>query len=163
YLRRALEIDPKNGRAAFHLARLLRRAQRWQDLGELYDERAERAATTDERVGALVALSELAKGPIGNAARSERAMKRVLALDPAPPRALRYVTDMAASAGDWPGVVAAYQAALKARRDGDDLGILLQIAMVLWKHVGDLDLAEEYFRRVRKIDPGHAAALDFYR
>ena len=29
YLRKALEIDPKNGKAAFHLARLLRRGERW--------------------------------------------------------------------------------------------------------------------------------------
>ena len=60
-------------------------------------------------------------------------------------------------------MVAAYQAALKARRDGDDLGMLLQIGMVLWKHLNDLDQAEEYFRRIRKIDPAHPAALDFYR
>jgi tetratricopeptide (TPR) repeat protein len=30
YLRKALEIEPRNGKAAFHLARLLRRANRWQ-------------------------------------------------------------------------------------------------------------------------------------
>ena len=63
----------------------------------------------------------------------------MLALDPAHPRALRIVTDAAAAASDWPALVAAYQAALKARRDGDDLGMLLQIAMVLWKHLGELD------------------------
>ena len=57
----------------------------------------------------------------------------------------------------------AYQAALKARRDGDDLGMLLQIAMVLWKHLNDLEQAEEYFRRIRKLEPAHPAALDFYR
>src|SRR5678815_138132 len=68
-----------------------------------------------------------------------------------------------ASAGSWAALVQAYQAALKARRDGDDLGILLQIAMVLWKHLGDLDQAEEYFRRIRKVEPAHPAALDFYR
>src|SRR5207245_1674896 len=71
--------------------------------------------------------------------------------------------DAAAAANDWPGVVSAYQAALRSRRDGDDLGMLLQIAMVLWRHVNDLDQAEEYFRRVRKIDPGDPAALDCYR
>src|SRR6185503_20844107 len=60
--------------------------------------------------------------------------------------------------------VQAYQAALKARRGSDDdLGMVLQVAMLLWKHVGDLDQAEEYFRRVRKLEPAHPAALDFYR
>src|ERR1700733_2168723 len=146
YLRKALEIDAKNAKAAFHLARMLRRAQRWQDLGELLDERAEKAPAIEDRVAALIALSEVARGPLGNASRADRAVKRVLALDPSHPRALRFVTDAAAAANDWPGVVATYQAALKARRDGDDLGMLLQIGMVLWKHLNDLDQAEEYFR-----------------
>ncbi len=163
YLRKALEIEPKNAKAAFHLARMLRRRDRWQDLAELLDERAEKAGTNEAKVAALIALSEVARTNLGNTARGERALKRVLALDPTHPRALRFVTDTAQAAGDWPGVVAAYQAALKARRDGDDLGMLLQIGMVLWKHLNDLDQAEEYFRRIRKLDQGHPAALDFYR
>jgi tetratricopeptide (TPR) repeat protein len=162
YLKKALSIDAKNGKAAFHLARMLRRAQRWQDLGELLDERADAAASVDDRVAALIALAELSRGPIGNEPRAERAIKRALALDPAHPRALRWVTDAAAAQDDWKGVVAAYHAALKAKRE-DDPGVLLQIAMVLWKRLNDLDQAEDYFRRVRKIDPAHPAALDFYR
>ncbi len=163
YLRKALEIDAKNHKAAFHLARLLRRVARWQDLGELLDERVEKAPTNEEKVAALIALSELAATHLGNAARSERALKRVLTIDPAHPRALRFVTDAASATGDWGAIVTAYQNALKSRRDGDDIGMLLQIAMVLWRHVNDLDQAEEYFRRIRKIDPAHPAALDFYR
>src|SRR4029079_2046706 len=130
YLRKALEIDSRNGKAAFHLAQLLRRHQRWQDLGELLDDRAERAPAIEDRVSALIVLADLARGPLGNSARADRAIKRVLALDPAHPRALRHVTDTAAAAGDWLAVTQAYQAALKSRRDGDDLGMLLQIAMV---------------------------------
>ncbi|HTR54341.1 MAG TPA: hypothetical protein VMJ10_26795, partial [Kofleriaceae bacterium] len=83
YLRKALEIDGKNGKAAFHLGRLLRRAERWQDLGELLDDRAERAATPEERVAALLELHEIARGPIGNAPRAERAVKRAIGIDPA--------------------------------------------------------------------------------
>jgi tetratricopeptide (TPR) repeat protein len=50
FLRKALEIDPKTAKAAFHLIRLYRRAERWADLAALYDERAELAATTEEKV-----------------------------------------------------------------------------------------------------------------
>ena len=74
-------------------------------------------------------------------------------------------------------MVAAYQAALNARKpasgasqltltsgdDADDIGMLMQIGMVLWRHLNDLDQAEEYFRRIRKVDPAHPAAVDFYR
>jgi golgin subfamily B member 1 len=162
YLRKALEIDVKNTKSAFHLARLLRRAERWPDLAKLLDDRAELAATSDEKVAALLGIAEVARGRLGDAARADAAIKRALVLDPAQPQALRAIAGVQMAAQNWPALVATYQAALKARRD-DDLGMLLQVAMVLWKHLVDLDRAEEYFRRVRKIDPAHPAAIDFYR
>jgi tetratricopeptide (TPR) repeat protein len=133
FLRRALEIEPKHAKAGFHLARLLRAHERWKELGELYDARGEHAATVEEKVASLLALHELANGPIGNGPRAERAIRRALSLDPAHPRALRVLTDAAAAANDWPAVVAMYQAALRARRD-EDPGMLLQVAMALRKY-----------------------------
>jgi tetratricopeptide (TPR) repeat protein len=162
YLRKALEIDGKNTKAAFHLVRLLRRAERWDDLASLLEDRAENAAALPDKIAALLGLAEVARSWLGDASRADAAVRRVLSLDPAQPQALRAIADAQMSAQNWPGLVATYQAALKARRD-DDLGILVQIAMVLWKHLGDLDRAEDYFRRVRKLDPAHPAAIDFYR
>jgi tetratricopeptide (TPR) repeat protein len=162
YLRKALEIEPRNTKAAFHLARHLRRAQRWQELGELLDERSNVAGTVEEKVAALLGLAELARTELANPGRAEAAIKRVLVLDPAQPQALRTVTDVLAQAGNWPALVQTYQGALKARRE-DDLGMLLQVAMLLWRHLNDLDQAEQYFARVRRIEPAHPAALDFYR
>ncbi len=166
YLRKALEIDAKNTKAAFHLARLLRRAQRWTDLTSLLEQRAEVAPTVEEKVAALLGVAQVAREHLKEpdaSVRVDGAIKRVLQLDPAQPQALRAITDALAAAQNWLALVAIYQAALKSRRDNEDPGILLQIAMVLWKHVGDLDQAEEYFRRVRKTEPAHPAALDFYR
>jgi tetratricopeptide (TPR) repeat protein len=162
YLRKALEIDPKTAKAAFHLARLLRRAGRWAELARLLEERGELAAATDERVAALLGLADVLRNRLGDPHRADAAIRRVLQLDPTQPQALRSVADAYMAAQNWPALVGLYQAALKARRD-EDLGMLLQIAMVLWRHVGDLDRAEDYFRRVRKLDPAHPAAIDFYR
>lgn len=162
HLVKALEVDPKNGKAAFHLARLYHRAQRWTELARLLETRADVAATTEEKVAALIALAGLARANLNAPERADEAVRRVLVLDPAQPQALRAVTDVYAATGNWAGMVQTYQAALKARRD-EDLGMLLQVAMVLWKHLGDLDQAEAYFARVRKLDLAHPAALDFYR
>ncbi|MGE3546638.1 MAG: tetratricopeptide repeat protein, partial [Kofleriaceae bacterium] len=163
YLRQALEIDPRNTKAAFHLIRLLRRAGSWGDLVQLLEQRAEQAAANEEKIAALLMLADVARNQLGAEERAATAVKRVLSIDAAQPQALRAVTDALAATQDWPALVATYQAALRARRDQEDLGILLQIAMVLWKHLGDLDQAEDYFRRVRKLEPAHPVALDFYR
>ncbi|HEY0476100.1 MAG TPA: tetratricopeptide repeat protein [Kofleriaceae bacterium] len=162
YLRKALEVDPKTTRAAFHLVRLYRRTGRWAELARLLEDRSELAAATDERVAALLGLAEVLRTRLGDGHRADAAIRRVLQLDPTQPQALRSVADAYMAQQNWPALIAVYQAALKARRD-EDLGMLLQIAMVLWRHVGDLDRAEEYFRRVRKLDPAHPAAIDFYR
>jgi tetratricopeptide (TPR) repeat protein len=162
HLHKALEIDPKNAKAAFHLARLYRRGARWAELAKLLEARGDGAATTEDRASALLALADVARGPLADPGRAAAAIRRVLQLDPTQPQALRTAADAAMAAQDWTALIALYQAALKAKRD-DDLGMVLQIAMVLWRHVGDLDRAEEYFRRVRKIDPAHPAAIDFYR
>ena len=162
YLRKALDIDPKNAKAAFHLLRLLRRAERWTEIAALYEQRGELGGAIEERVAALLGLADVARGRLDDPPRADAAIRRVLALDPAQPQALRSVADAHMAAENWPALIAVYQAALKARRD-DDLGMVMQIAMVLWRHVGDLDRAEEYFRRVRKLDPSHPAAIDFYR
>ncbi|HET9623769.1 MAG TPA: tetratricopeptide repeat protein, partial [Kofleriaceae bacterium] len=162
HLRKALEVDARNGKAAFHLARLLRKAGRWADLAKLYEDRAEHAPAIEDKVAALLGLADVARQKLGDAARAEAAFRRALQLDPAQPQALRVVAEAQNQAQDWQGLVATYQAALKARRD-DDLGMLLQIGMVLWKHTGELDRAEEFFRRVRKIEPAHPVAIDFYR
>jgi len=163
YLNKALEIDPKNSKAAFHLVRLLRRQERWQDLARLLDARADSAGTAEEKIASLLGLAEVARDHQRDHVRSDDAIRRVLAIDPAQPQALRAITDAHATAQNWPAVISAYQAALKSRRDHDDAGLLLQIAMVLWRHVKDLDQAEEYFRRIRKLEPAHPVALDFYR
>ncbi len=163
YLRKALEIDPKNAKAAFHLIRLLRRGERWNDLKLLLEQRSEAAATVEERVSALLLLASISRAK-NDSAVADAALSRVLQLDPAQPQALRAMTDALASIQDWPALVRTYQGAIKARKGADDdLGMVLQVAMLLWKHIGDFDQAEEYFRRVRKLEPAHPAALDFYR
>lgn len=163
YLRRALEADARNHKAAILLARLLRRAERWQELLALLAERAE-AGGREERVQALLGMAEVATR-LGQKDVAESSMKKVLAVDPAHPRAMRVLADFYEEVEDWSALVMLYTSALKARRRGDDseLGMLLQIGMLHWRRLDNLDAAEEYFRRIRKTEPAHPAALDFYR
>ncbi|HWN69457.1 MAG TPA: hypothetical protein VNM90_17570, partial [Haliangium sp.] len=165
YLRKALAVDPENRKAAMLLARLLRQGARWEDLLAFFDERAELVGKAD-RVQALLDVAEIAKEKLGRIEVAENSMKKVLAMDPAHPRALRLLADLYQQTEDWSALVMLYTSALKARRDRSDeaeLGMLLQVAMLHWRRLDNLDAAEEYFRRIRKVQPAHPAALDFYR
>jgi tetratricopeptide (TPR) repeat protein len=165
YLRKALAVDPENRKAAMLLARLLRKAERWDDLLAFLDERAELVGKA-ERVQALLDMAEVAKEQLGRIEVAENCMKKVLAMDPAHPRALRLLADLYQQTEDWSALVMLYTSALKARRDRSDdteVGMLLQVGMLHWRRLDNLDAAEEYFRRIRKVQPAHPAALDFYR
>ena len=167
HLRAALDVDPGNRRAAIHLERILRQAERWAELAELLDRRAAAADDNDERIAALVALAELASGPLERPELAAESMKKVVALEPGHPRALSLLSDVYQREENWSALVMLYTGALKARRRGAgaavEIGTLLQIAMLHWKRLDNLEAAEEYFRRVRKVDPAHPAALEFYR
>lgn len=167
HLRKALEVDPRNRRAARHLERMLRSRERWDELAALLDERVDAAATKDERVQALLGLAELARDRLGRPELAVDAMKKVAATDPAHPAALRVLADEYEREDNWSSLVMLYTNALKARRRSSgrepETGMLLQIAMLHWRRLDNADAAEEYFRRIRKAEPAHPAALDFYR
>lgn len=163
YLRRALDADPHNRKAALHLERLLRAAGRWGELGALLEARVDAAASKEERIAALLGLVEVCHAHLGQPERALEHGKKVLAMDPAQPRVLRLLGDAFEQAQNWQALVMLYSGALKAKGDAGDLGLVIQVGMILWKRLGDLEAAEEYFRRIRKVDPAHPAALDFYR
>lgn len=162
YLRRSLDADPHNRKAALHLERLLRGAARWPELAALLETRIDAAATKEERVAALLGMVDVLQ-VLGERDRALEICKKVLAMDPAQPRALRLLGDAFEQQQNWQALVMLYSGALRAKGESGEIGLVLQVAMILWKRLGDLDGAEEYFRRIRKLDPAHPAALDFYR
>lgn len=166
YLRKALEAEPRNRKAALLLERHLRRAGRWQELDDMLAERAAIAATKDERIYALLRRAELAEEQFESLPDAIAMMSQVASMDPAHPRALGVLADAYERLEEWEALVNLYTGALRAKRDRtpeSELGILLQIAMLYWRRLSDLDSAEMFFRRIRKADPLHPAALDFYR
>ncbi|MBK9031624.1 MAG: tetratricopeptide repeat protein [Myxococcales bacterium] len=163
YLRRSLEADPRNRKAGAHLERLLARGERWAELGAALAVRVDHAASSDERVAALLALAEVTRGPLDQPERALEHYKKVVAIDAAQPTALRVLGDAFAEAENWQSLVMLYASALKVRGGDGDLGMLLQVGMILWKRLGDQEGAEDYFRRIRKLDAAHPVALDFYR
>ncbi len=165
YLRKALEVDGKNRAAAVLLERILRAAGRWEDVARLLEQRVDAAASKEERVQALLSLADLARTRLGKPAAALDAFKKVLSVEPAHPRAMKELIDAYSSEENWVGLSKVYEGALKIRQKTPEaeLGLALQVAMIHWKRLRQMDAAEEYFRRIRKVDPAHQVMLDFYR
>ncbi|MCP4444187.1 MAG: tetratricopeptide repeat protein [Myxococcales bacterium] len=167
YLRKAIEVDAKNFRAALQLARLFGDAERWQELRDLLQSCVEVADKPDVRIACWVRLADLAQGPLANNELAAHSMQRVVADDPGNARALAFLATMYEAQENWAAAVSLYANALKnKRRSGSaetEIDMLIQIGMLHWHRLEDAEAAEEYFARLRKISPAHRVQLDFYK
>ena len=164
YLRRSLEVEPRNGRASAHLERLFRRRGALELLGELYEQRADVAATREERVAAFLAAGELWADELGSLEQAATRYRRALSLDPSNPRALKHLIQTLTTQENWTALVRFYEEALRGRPQGPhELQILLQMGTLYNDRLAQPDQAEEYYRRVRRVDPANEQMLDFYR
>src|SRR3569623_1506911 len=90
YLRRSLELDPKNRRSSAHLERLLRKRGRSDELLALLSSRASQAQTRDERALAEVAQAELSL-KLGNQEEALGHFRKALEANPSEAKALRHL------------------------------------------------------------------------
>ncbi|MBI5479943.1 MAG: hypothetical protein HY906_13845, partial [Deltaproteobacteria bacterium] len=164
YLRKSLEVEPRNRKAALHLERLLKQAGRWAELAALFEQRIETAANKEERVQAYLAAADLHRDRLDEPDVATEYHKKALGTDPANPRALAALVEAYEREENWEALIHVYENALKARPRGEsELGTVVQIAMLYWRRLKKMDAAEEYFRRIRKVDPAHPGMLEFYR
>jgi tetratricopeptide (TPR) repeat protein len=164
YLRKSLELDPHNRRSGAHLERLLRDggAARQDELLSLYTQRIDAAQGREERALAAVAAGELCL----RASRQDEALEHfraALAANPVEWRALRPVRDALAAKEAWADLVKVLEAAARTKRGEQDVALLVDLATVLGKRLGETEQAEGYFRRVRKLDASNHDMVEFYR
>lgn len=161
---KALAVEPRNRRASQHLERLYRGARRWPELIKVYEQRADSAATKEDRIAALLALADLYVKELKNNEAAVEAHKKALGIDPANSRALAALVALYTARQDWQALIKLYEQALKARqRTESELVTVLEIGRLHWHKLKNFDQANEYYQRVRKVDPAQAEMLDFYR
>jgi len=162
YLRRSLELDPKNRRASAHLERLLRKRGRSDELLALLSSRASQAQTRDERALAEVAQAELSL-KMGNQDEALGHFRKALEANPSEAKALRPVVAALNEKKDWPELAKVLEAASRSRRTESDVLVLTQLATLQWRKLDELAQAEVNFRKVRRLDPANRAMVEFYR
>lgn len=164
-LKDALGLDPKNRRAALLLERLLRDEERWEDLVTALDTFATESPAKDEKLAALVRLARVHKKKIGSKERANGVYERVLDLSPGHPEATSALVDHFTETEQWDHLVSLYEGQLAGGgvRQGQEIGVIFQIAMVNWKMRNKPEAAEPYFDRLRKLEPGHPGMVGFFR
>ena len=162
YLRRSLELDPKNRRSGAHLERLLRKRGRSDELLVLLSSRASQAQTRDERALAEVAQAELSS-KLGNQEEALSHFRKALEANPSEPKALRPVVAALNERKDWPELAKVLEAASRSRRAESDVLVLTQLASLQWKKLNEPAQAELNFRKLRRLDPANRAMVEFYR
>jgi tetratricopeptide (TPR) repeat protein len=165
YLDKALELDRKNRRAAV-LSELCHTAARdWPGVVRAQEILLAESAHKDDRLAAGLRLGRVAAHRLKDQARALAAYEQVLALAPGHPDALGFLAESYSASEQWDKLIALYEDQLRGGtvRPGEEVGILVQIAMTHWRVRGEPAAAEPWFDRVRRADPAHAGMLNFFR
>jgi tetratricopeptide (TPR) repeat protein len=162
-LQEAIEVDPKNKKAAALLERVYRDAGRDEDLARIAERIATDATSKDEKVAGFVRLARVYAKRLKSKERAVAAYERVLDLAPGHPEATGALVDFFTEKAMWDHLIALYEEQLATMRGPQEVGILLQIGMVQWKMRGKPEMAEPYFERLRKYEPAHPGMLAFFR
>ncbi len=162
-LREAIEIDPKNRRAAMLLARMYREEGKGEELAGVLEHLATNAPSREEMVSGFLKLARVHAQRFRSPERAAAAYERVLDLAPGHPEATRALVDFFTARELWDHLVALYDEQLATAKSADEPGTVLQVAMVHWRKRNRPEQAEPYFERLRKLDPGNSSMLAFFR
>ncbi|HWL87842.1 MAG TPA: tetratricopeptide repeat protein, partial [Polyangiaceae bacterium] len=163
--KRALEIDPKNRRAAILLERVYRQRGEYALVAEVLEQLARESSIKEEKSAAYLRLARVYAKRLGDAESAVRAYTAVVDVAPGNLEATTALVDRFTDRKEWDSLVSLYEDQLSAGSfaPGQEAGVLLQAAMVHWKMRERPDAAEPYFSRLRKIEPAHPGMLGFFR
>ncbi|HEY4120148.1 MAG TPA: hypothetical protein VGM56_19925, partial [Byssovorax sp.] len=164
-LDRALELDPKNRRAANLAEIVATQAGDWAAVARVQEQVLVGGANKAERLAAGLRAGRTVARKLKDGDRAIEIYQAVLDLQPGEPEALAFLAEHYTTTEQYDHLVALYEDQLKGGgvKQGEEQGILVQIAMVHWRMRGNPTAAEPYFDKVRRSDPTHAGMLGFFR
>jgi tetratricopeptide (TPR) repeat protein len=165
YLERALELDKRSRRAA-NLAELVYTNQGdFTNVARVQELLLRETPIKEDKTAAGLRLGRTAARKLGDARKATGAYQTVLDLAPGQEHALAYLVEAYSASEEWDHLVALYEDQLRGGgvRPAEELGVLVQIAMVHWRMRRQPQAAEPYFDRVRRADPAHMGMLAFFR
>lgn len=162
--KQALESDPGDARAARLLAHTLRKREKYDEMAAALLEAGERTKAREDRLYFYRQAARTCLRLLKQTDRAAACFERVLDFAPGDEEAMTFLVEHFTEKEAWDHLVALYDDALRSRHKlENELGIVLQIAMVHWRFRQSPAEAEPYFARLRKVDPTHPGMIAFYR
>jgi tetratricopeptide (TPR) repeat protein len=160
-LERARQADPADPVVLSELARLREARGAWADASEALEALAAShlsrgdAAHLAEAVVAKLRRAEIEEAQLGRTHHAIACCREVLAVQPGSRAALSALGRLCARAGDWAGLLAAFEAeALAARDPRERAQRAFKAAEVLEERLGRTDDAIDRYREALSLDPG---------
>ena len=164
FLRSILEIDNAHVQANDQLVRLLRGLERWHDVVELYQNRAEMCAVLDDvpnELRWLAQAAEIWESKLENPDEAAEILEKILVRDPNSVAALTRLAKIYESASDWERCSEILEKALALGPQGTDAADLyVRMGEVARNKDGDEAKAQEYFGQALHFDGYHPVALE---
>jgi tetratricopeptide (TPR) repeat protein len=159
----ACKLDADNEAAFGMVEYFCRRAEDWQKLAGVLEQLVGTVKSPQTRVIYGLKLARVALHRLSDRDRAAAAYQHVLEAAPAHAEASSFLADYHAQRGAWQELVRVYERRLDGEPEGPErLGDMLQIALLYWRKLNQPSDAEPWFERVRKIEPGNSAVLDFF-
>ena len=160
HYRRVLEIDAKNLAAAESLDRIFRTAERYQELSQILQQKADILDDVNEKKSALFQAASIEEDVLERHDQAIAVYGKVLELDVEDIGAIDALIKLYLTLSRWTDLLAVY--AKKADLVGDPTEkklIYYQIGAVYEREIGDVPRAIDTYQRVLELDPDDLQAL----
>ncbi len=157
---RVLSLAPGDPEALQAIDALYRRTERWEDLVGVFRRRIELVEDAGEREALYGQMAQVYEDKLGKPDEAIQAYREVLALDPTSRVALDALDGLFTRRSSWAELAENLEVQLGlAESDDAQLRLMLRLAALREREMGDVESAVEGYRAVLDRDPTNAEAL----
>jgi tetratricopeptide (TPR) repeat protein len=160
HYRKVLEIDAKNLAAAESLDRIFRGAERYQELSQILQQKADILDEIDEKKSALFQAASIEEDVLERHDQAIAVYGKVLELDPEDLGAIDALIKLYLGLSRWSDLLAVYGKKADLVSDPAEKKLIYyQIGAVYERELGDVARAIDTYQRVLELDPDDVQAL----
>lgn len=155
----ALQLDPANDAALEGTIGLYRKAQSWQELVSMLLQRAESASNPARARDFRAEAAEVVLKKLNEPVRAAEIFEKVVAADPAHPKAAEALETIYAESKDWKKLVQVLERKSRSQKGDERTDTLCAVAELYEDRLDDADQAAAHFELALANDPRNLGAL----